>query len=191
MAGFPVITKPASDSTSALLSKTSNEVSYILKNQLETFRRLEEIQNYFSTAINVSKEAAQVSQILHVVISLSDASAELHNISGGIQRVEKKLEGTVFSPSHWSTPHVRSYLQITIESKRTRLRSRSVKRSCSGCPPSSIKRSITMYVRVDFRTLGSGFWIGKSFGVGVITQSQTMYYGVMVFQALERRYSRL
>jgi SpoVK/Ycf46/Vps4 family AAA+-type ATPase len=77
----------------ALLSKTSNEVSDILNNQLETFRRLKELPNYFSTlSINISKESDQVSQILHIVTSLSDASVELHTISGGIQRVEQKLE---------------------------------------------------------------------------------------------------
>ena len=115
VARFPVVIKPSSDDTSALLSKTSNEVSDILRNQLETFRRLEEIPNYFSTlSINVSKEADQVSRILHVVTSLSDASVELHKISGHIQRVEQKLEGNCVL-AFWSTPNVRSYLQITIK----------------------------------------------------------------------------
>jgi hypothetical protein len=57
---------------------------------------LEELPSYFS--VNVSNEAPeQVSQILHVVTSLSDASVELHKISnkisGDIQRVEQELEG--------------------------------------------------------------------------------------------------
>lgn len=82
------------DDPSALLSKTSSEVSEILKNQLETFRRLKEIPSYFSTlSINVSKESEQVSQIFHVVTSLSDASAEIHKISGSVQTIERKLEG--------------------------------------------------------------------------------------------------
>ena len=60
---------------------------------------MEEIPNYFSTlTIDVSKEAEQVSQILHVVTLLSDASVELHKISGGIQRVEQKLEGDCVLP---------------------------------------------------------------------------------------------
>ena len=55
---------------------------------------MEEIPKCFLTSpINVSKEAEQVSQILRVVTSLSDASVELHKISGDIQRVEQKLEG--------------------------------------------------------------------------------------------------
>ena len=117
MARFPVIVKPGPDNASALLSKTSNEVSDILRNQLETFKRLEVIPNYFSTlSINVSKEADQVSRILHVVTSLSDASVELHKISGHIQRVEQKLEGNCVL-SFWITPNVRSYLQITTKSK--------------------------------------------------------------------------
>jgi uncharacterized protein Yka (UPF0111/DUF47 family) len=92
--GFQSLLNRPLSCTSALLSKTSNEVSGILKNQLETFRRLEEIPNYFSTlSINVSKEAEQVSQILHVVTSLSDTSAEIYKISDNIQRVEQKLEG--------------------------------------------------------------------------------------------------
>ena len=65
---------------------------------------MEEIPSYFS--VNISKEAAeQVSQIIDVVTSLSDASVELHKISnkisGDIQRVEQKLEGNyvlVFHP---------------------------------------------------------------------------------------------
>jgi uncharacterized protein YpuA (DUF1002 family) len=95
------VIKRESDDASALLSNTSNEVSSILKSQLETFKRLEEIPNYFSTlSINVSKESEQVSQILDIVASLSDASMELDKISGSLQNIEKKLKGNYFSPSH-------------------------------------------------------------------------------------------
>src|SRR5271155_5419764 len=93
---YLVTIKVDSDDPSALLSKTSCEVSDVLKNQLETFRRLKEIPNYFSTlSIDVSKESEQISQIFHVVSSLSDVSVEIHKISGSIQRVEQKLEGKI------------------------------------------------------------------------------------------------
>lgn len=62
----PAMVKPDSDDPSALLSKTSSEVSDILKHQLETFRR---------------------------VASLSDASAEIHKIFGSVQTIERKFEG--------------------------------------------------------------------------------------------------
>jgi len=80
---------------------------------------LKELPNYFSTlSINISKESEQLSQILYVVTSLSDASVELHNLSGGIQRVEQKLEGNcVLAFILLSVPDVRLYVQITIETK--------------------------------------------------------------------------
>lgn len=160
MARFPIIVvKAESDDTSTLLSKTSSEVSDILKNQLETFRRLEEISNCFSKlSINVSKESEQASQILHVVTLLSDASVELHKVSDSIQRVEQKLEGECHSPQYSRVRLMSgSCLQIRIESKRTRLLFRSVK-SGSGCQPSNIRISMTMHVNGDFWTLDIGCW---------------------------------
>ncbi|KAE8448932.1 hypothetical protein EG329_008728 [Mollisiaceae sp. DMI_Dod_QoI] len=103
----------------ALLSKTSDEVSSMLKTQLETFKRLGEIPNYFSTlSINVSKESEQVSQILHIVASLSDSSMELHNISGGIQRAEHKLEGHIQEQEDQAVTKKREDLSLVIDQLR-------------------------------------------------------------------------
>ena len=85
-----------SDDPSALLSKTSSEVSDTLKYQLETIRRMDEISNSLTLSIKVqgaSQASTQLSQILQVVSALSDSSSELNEISIGIQRVEQTLEG--------------------------------------------------------------------------------------------------
>ena len=82
---------------SALLSKTSKDVTAALKQQLDTSRKVYEMTKDISTMCVLAKEASrslnQIEGVLGLVCSFSDAGRELQDISSGIRRLEMGLQG--------------------------------------------------------------------------------------------------